>query len=70
LPAPRKVKNKPFELPAELALERIITLGEAEDVSSMSQDTIKKNHPDKLIRLSERRLGMRLRDALMLGAPA
>jgi hypothetical protein len=69
MPAPRK-KLKPYELPAELELLRILTIEEAASVSSMSVDAIKKTHADKIIRLGERRLGIRLRDALLLGGPA
>jgi hypothetical protein len=54
-------------LSPELELECIITLDQASELSSESKDTIKRNHPDKIIRLSKRRLGMRVRDALRLG---
>jgi hypothetical protein len=55
-----------FRLPPELALEQIITLAEAEEVSSLSADSWKRHHRDKLIELSPKRLGVRLRDALLL----
>jgi hypothetical protein len=55
-----------FQLSRELELERILTLQEAIELSRLSRDTIKRRHSKKLIRLSPRRLGMRLRDALML----
>ena len=59
-----------FRLPPALELERIITLQEAEKVSSLSINSWKRRHPDKIIELSPRRLGVRLRDALMLrGSP-
>jgi hypothetical protein len=53
-------------LPAALELERIIGLKQVEELSSLSEATIKRRYADKLIELSPRRLGMRLRDALML----
>ena len=53
-------------LSPELELERIIPLDQVSELSSESTDTIKRNHPDKIIRLSKRRLGMRLKDALRL----
>lgn len=56
-----------FKLPAELTLDRIITLQEAEAVSSLSPDSWKRHHPDKVVELSPGRLGLRLRDALMFG---
>ena len=55
-----------FKLPPALALDQIISLREAEKISSLSPDCWKRNHPDKIVELSPRRLGVRLRDALML----
>ena len=49
-----------------IELERIVPLDEAAQLSSVTEDTLKRNHRDKLVRLSPRRLGMRVRDALML----
>lgn len=56
-----------FKLPAGRELDRIITLQEAEKVCSLSPDSIKRHYRDKLVELSPRRLGIRLRHALMLG---
>jgi hypothetical protein len=58
-----------FKLSPELELQRIITLQEAEKVSSLSADSWKRHHSDKIIEMSPRRLGVRLRDALMLKPP-
>jgi hypothetical protein len=58
-----------FKLPPALELDRIISLQEAEAVSSLSVDSWKRHHADKLVELSPRRLGVRLRDALMLRKP-
>jgi len=55
-----------YTLPIRLELDRIISLQEAEQVSSLSPSSWKRNHPDKIVELSPRRLGVRLRDALML----
>ena len=56
-----------FKLSPELELERIVSLQEAEKISGgLSPDSWKRNHPDKIVKLSQRRLGVRLRDALML----
>jgi hypothetical protein len=52
--------------PSWLELQRIITLQEASRLSGMSLDTLKRRHSDKIIQLSPRRLGMRVRDALRL----
>lgn len=50
-----------------LELERIVTLEEASRLSSESVDTLRRRHADKIIKLSPRRVGMRVRDALRLG---
>ena len=55
-----------FELPLGLELDQIVTLQEAIRISSMSRDTWKRHHWDKVVELSPRRLGVRLRDALMI----
>ena len=57
-----------FKLSPELELQRIITLQEAEKISSLSSDSWKRHHGDKIIEMSPRRLGVRLRDALMLSS--
>jgi len=54
------------KLPSKNELDRIISLQEAEQVSSLSPTTWKRVHRDKLVELSPRRLGVRLRDALLL----
>jgi hypothetical protein len=46
--------------------DRIVTLAEAAQLSSLSIDTLRRKHRDKFIQLSEHRLGMRRRDALLL----
>jgi hypothetical protein len=45
---------------------RIVPLAEAVRLSGVSEDTLRRKHSHKFVRLSERRVGMRLRDALML----
>jgi hypothetical protein len=47
--------------------DRIVTLAEASRLSSLSIDTLRRKHRNKFVQLSERRFGMRRRDALMLG---
>jgi hypothetical protein len=53
-------------LPADRELDRIISLPEAERISNLSVESWKRNHSDKIVKLSPRRIGIRLRDALML----
>jgi hypothetical protein len=55
-----------FKLPPALELDQIVSLQEAEKISSLSVDSWKRHHADKIVELSPRRLGVRLRDALLL----
>jgi hypothetical protein len=57
-----------IDMPGLSALElaRIAPLPEAAHLSGVCKDTLKRHHRDKLVVLSPRRLGMRVRDALML----
>jgi hypothetical protein len=55
-----------FHLPTEHTLDQIIPLQEAHKLSGLSPDSWKRNHAEKIIKLSPRRVGIRLRDALML----
>ena len=57
-PAPEPDRDDP---------DRIVTLAEASRLSSLSIDTLRRRHRGKFVQLSERRFGMRKRDALMLG---
>jgi hypothetical protein len=50
-------------------LEGFGDLKESAELSSLSEDSLKRNHPDKIRRLGPRRLGMKRRDALSLGTP-
>ena len=49
-----------------VALLRIAPPDEAAELSSLSWDTIEREHRDKIVRLSSRRVGMRVGHALML----
>jgi len=53
-------------LSADRELDRIVSLEQAAALCSLSADTIKRRWPDKVVKLSPRRVGIRLRDALML----
>jgi hypothetical protein len=56
----------PVSTQFNIELERIAPLTEAAKLSSLSPDTLAREHSDKIIKLSPRRSGMRVRDALML----
>jgi hypothetical protein len=60
LPANANLLSWPVEL------LRIVDPEEAERLSSLSWDTITREHADKIVVLSERRRGMRVGHALML----
>jgi hypothetical protein len=49
-----------------LDLLRIAPLPEAARLSGASEDTLKRDHPDKIVHVSTRRIGMRVVHALML----
>jgi hypothetical protein len=55
--------------PSWTELHRVVDLKEASRLSGLSVDSIKRHHSDKIIDLSPRRRGMRVRDALMLAQP-
>jgi hypothetical protein len=61
---PRFPDLTPLDLTIEL--QRIVPLDEAARLRSTSQDTLKRNEPDKIIKVSPRREGMRIKHALML----
>ena len=54
--------------PAELLREllRIAPMSECERLSSLSEETLRTTYPEKVERLSERRYGMRVYNALLL----
>ena len=63
-------KQKGEGLPplSPLELHRIAPLGEASHLSGLSQDTLRRHHSDKIKKLSPRRVGMAVGDALTLKA--
>ena len=69
MPSPRKKTRATVALPAQLSqgeLDRIVSLNDAVEISSLSEDVWRREHADKIIRLSSRRVGILLRDALFL----
>jgi hypothetical protein len=51
----------------EIELRRKVPLSEASRLTNLSPDTIRRRYPDKIVRLSPRRVGMTLRDVLAIG---
>jgi hypothetical protein len=54
------------ELPTAVQLMRIVTLQQAAKLAGVSKQTLLRAHPDKIVRPSPGRIGMRVRDALMI----
>jgi hypothetical protein len=57
--------NSLLHWPVEML--RVAERKECEELSSLSWDTLRRKYPDKVVRLSERRVGMRIGHVLMLG---
>jgi hypothetical protein len=57
-----------LQLIPPLELLRIASMPEAERLSGLSEDTLHREHADKIVRLSKRRNGMRVLHALMLSS--
>ena len=53
-----------------LERERVLEPPEVERLSTLSWDTIERHYGDKIIRLSKRRVGMKLKDVISLRMPA
>jgi hypothetical protein len=67
--APQLARPPPVEL-TPLALLRVAPMPEVERLSGLSSDTIKKHYRHLLVRVSPRRIGMRVRDALAIAQAA
>jgi hypothetical protein len=50
--------------PTWLELEAVKGMPEAEEVTSLSEDTLKRTYPHYVVRLSDRRVGMKLKHIL------
>jgi hypothetical protein len=48
---------------------RIVPIAEAARLAGVSVDSLRRNHPDKIVRMGPRAIGMRQGDALMLSRP-
>jgi len=65
---PKPAKTNVPELPELTALElnRIVRLPEAGRLCGPSEDSLRRNHSDKIVRLGPRAVGMRVGHALYL----
>jgi len=65
MPKPAKTNQELPEL-TPLELNRIVRLPEAGRLCGLSEDSLRRNHSDKFIRLGPRAIGMRVGHALQL----
>ena len=54
------------ERPRWVELERVVTLNEAVQLTSLSEDTLRRRYPSRIVSISPKRRGMRLRDVLAI----
>jgi hypothetical protein len=59
---PKKKGDESDETKSDETVDEITV----ERITSLSEDTIRRHHPDRVRRLSDRRVGMKLRDALAI----
>jgi hypothetical protein len=59
----------PTKLALAREMERIVSVREAAQMCSLSTDTLRRRYASKFIRLSPRRIGMRVADVLAIGKP-
>jgi hypothetical protein len=52
--------------PTWLELERVLSMSEVEEITSLSVDSLNRHHKEKIVELSPRRRGMKLKDALAI----
>jgi len=59
-----KLSNREIPLSRELELERMVSVDQAANLKGMSRDTFKREYAHLIRKLSPRRNGVKLRDAL------
>jgi hypothetical protein len=62
----QKIVVQELPEPSALELNRIARMPEAAQLSGLSEDSLKRNHSDKILRLGPRAIGMRVGHALQL----
>ena len=53
-----------------LELQRVVTIAEAARMTGLSEDSLRRHHSDKFVRLSPKRIGMTLSSVLSIPQPA
>ena len=61
--------SPPLDHLSWLELNRIASLQEASRLLGLSRDSLRRHHADKIVKLSPRRSGMRVVDALTIQQP-
>ena len=61
-----QVVDRLLKMLPPLELLRIAEMPEASRLAGVSEDTLKREHADKIVKISRRREGMRVAHALML----
>jgi len=57
------------EILTSLAGERVIPVPEAARINSISTDTYKRKHGGTIVKVSDKRVGVKLKDALAIAQP-
>jgi hypothetical protein len=65
----RRVQPPKHSELSALELERVAAAPEIKRITGLSFDTVKRHYPDKIVRVSPRRIGMRIRDVLAIAVP-
>jgi hypothetical protein len=52
--------------PTWLERESVVPLAKVEEITSLNRDTLKRRYPDRIVRLSDKRQGMKLKHALAI----
>ena len=60
--------SKPTHELSKIELERFVSLGEAARLRNVSPNTIRRNLGNRIVRVSPKRYGIRLKHVLMLDA--
>jgi hypothetical protein len=55
--------------PSAVELHKMLTIEQVAELTTLSPDSIKRHHADKIRQLGPRRQGIRLGDALAIGTP-
>jgi hypothetical protein len=66
MPVADQIIDRIVKMLPPLELLRIAEMPETEHLSGLSTDTWEREHPDKIVRLSKRRKGVRVVHALLL----